>query len=311
MALLEVLNLRVHYSSHKRLWYSRNDSMKAVDDVSFSVHSGEIYGLVGESGSGKSTIAKAIMGLVSPTGGTISFRGKNLLEQYKGGRSIRREIQMIFQDPFSSLNPKKTIQEILLEPIRNFNTLSKTEEIQEVSYFLKKVGLSPEDMKKYPYQFSGGQRQRIGIARSLTLKPSLIIGDEPVSSLDVSVQAQVLNFIKELQKEFKLTYLLIGHDLGVIRHMCDRVGVMLRGRIVEEGKVQELFQNPLHPYTKLLLSSMPGISPKEREVAKKIREDTKLQYEKDALQVFNPSGRPFDLKQVSPTHKVAFPREEF
>jgi peptide/nickel transport system ATP-binding protein len=214
---------------------------------------------------------------------------------------------MIFQDPYSSLNPRKRVLDIIAEPIRNFEKLSPNEEKTKVMDVLEKVGLSPESIYKYPHEFSGGQRQRIGIARALTLNPKLIIADEPVSALDVSVQAQVLNFMKDIQKEFNLTYLFISHDLGIIRHMCDRIGIMYRGRLVEEGTKDEIFEYPQHIYTKRLLSSIPQMNPEERiqhmAFRRKVNEEFKNNYDK----YFDAEGKIFDLKPISETHSVALP----
>lgn len=280
MSLLKVDHLKVYYPIKGGILGRIVDYVKAVDDISFELKEGETYGLIGESGSGKSTTAKAIMRLLDITSGNIFFGDRDITRlKEKSLRNIRKDIQMIFQDPYSSLNPKKYVKDIIAEPLRNFYNLSKSEELERVSYFLEKVRLSPDVMYKYPHQFSGGQRQRIGIARALTLNPKLIVADEPVSSLDVSVQAQVLNFFKELQDEFNLTYLFIGHDLGVIRHMCNRVGVMYQGRIVEEGNARDILSNPSHIYTKLLVASIPDARPEYREVKKELRMKIKLESE--------------------------------
>ncbi|RAT00324.1 peptide ABC transporter substrate-binding protein, partial [Bacillus cereus] len=222
-------------------------------------------------------------------------------------REQRKDIQMIFQDPYSSLNPKKRVMDIIAEPLRNFEKLSPDEERRAVQEYLDKVGLNPESIYKYPHEFSGGQRQRIGIARALTLKPKLIIADEPVSALDVSVQAQVLNFLQDLQAELGLTYLFISHDLGVIRHMCDRIGVMYRGRIVEEATSSEIYNNPQHIYTKRLISAIPDIRPENREQQRKLRREVSAEYENSYENYFNENGRAYDLKPISPTHRVALP----
>lgn len=311
MALLKVDRLKVYYPIKGGLLGRIVENVRAVDDVSFEIKEGTTYGLVGESGSGKSTVAKAIMRLVNIKSGNIFFEGKDIANSRgKALKEMRRDVQMIFQDPFSSLNPKKCVRDIIAEPLRNFYRLSKPEEQERVAYFLEKVGLSPDVMYKYPHQFSGGQRQRIGIARALTLKPRLIVADEPVSSLDVSVQAQVLNFLKELQEEFKLTYLLIGHDLGVIRHMCGRVGVMYRGRMVEEGNARDILSNPIHIYTKLLVSSIPDSRPENRDANKKLREKVKSEYETGYYKFFDANNRAYDLKQISETRRAALLESE-
>ena len=273
MALLKVEDLKVHFPIKGGFFGRTLDYVRAVDGVSFELQPGETYGIVGESGSGKSTTGKAIMHLTKATEGSIHFNNRDLTKLSRSElREQRKDIQMIFQDPYSSLNPKKRVLDIIAEPLRNFEKLSPDEERRAVQEYLDKVGLNPESIYKYPHEFSGGQRQRIGIARALTLKPKLIIADEPVSALDVSVQAQVLNFLQDLQAELGLTYLFISHDLGVIRHMCDRIGVMYRGRIVEEATSAEIYSNPQHIYTKRLISAIPDIRPENRERQRKLRQ---------------------------------------
>lgn len=236
MALLEVRDLKVYFPVYGGVFRRVIDRVKAVDGVSLSIEPGQTYGLVGESGSGKTTTGRAIIGLNPVTAGQILFQGEDIGKGMRRSRSkFRRDIQMIFQDPYSSLNPKKRVLDIVAEPLRNFERLSAGEEKRRVQELLTQVGLSAETIHKYPHEFSGGQRQRIGIARAIALKPKLIIADEPVSSLDVSVQAQVLNFMQDIQKELNLTYLFISHDLGIIRHMCDYIGIMYKGRHVEQG----------------------------------------------------------------------------
>jgi peptide/nickel transport system ATP-binding protein len=308
MALLKVNDIKVYFPVRGGFFRRVIDQVRAVDGVSFELREGETYGLVGESGSGKSTTGKAILLLNKVTSGEILFDGKDLTKLGKReARSYRQDIQMIFQDPYSSLNPKKRVLDIIAEPLRNFQRLSLDEERRQVQFYLEKVGLSPDSIHKYPHEFSGGQRQRIGIARSLTLKPKLIIADEPVSALDVSVQAQVLNFLQDLQKEFKLTYLFISHDLGVIRHMCDRMGVMYRGRLVEEGTSKEIYENPQHIYTKRLIAAIPDIRPEARERKVSFRQAVAKEYEESYSSYFDETGRVYDLKSVSNTHRVALP----
>jgi peptide/nickel transport system ATP-binding protein len=308
MTLLKVNNLKVHFPIRGGFFQRVVDHVRAVDDVSFELNQGETYGLVGESGSGKSTTGKAIMNLTKPTAGEVFFGDKNLMNLGRQElRQERKNIQMIFQDPYSSLNPKKRVADLIAEPLRNFERMSPTEERKMVEMYLEKVGLAPESLFKYPHEFSGGQRQRIGIARALTLKPKLIIADEPVSALDVSVQAQVLNFLQDLQEEFNLTYLFIGHDLGVIRHMCDRIGVMYRGRLVEEGASQEIYEQPQHIYTKRLIAAIPDISPANREQKIAFRKQVQQEYAEHSADFFDAQGRVYDLKNISNTHRVALP----
>ncbi|PFW54237.1 ABC transporter ATP-binding protein [Bacillus sp. AFS075960] len=308
MALLKVEDLKVHFPIKGGFFGRTLDYVRAVDGVSFELQPGETYGIVGESGSGKSTTGKAIMHLTKATEGSIHFNNRDLTKLSRSElREQRKDIQMIFQDPYSSLNPKKRVLDIIAEPLRNFEKLSPDEERRAVQEYLDKVGLNPESIYKYPHEFSGGQRQRIGIARALTLKPKLIIADEPVSALDVSVQAQVLNFLQDLQAELGLTYLFISHDLGVIRHMCDRIGVMYRGRIVEEATSTEIYNNPQHIYTKRLISAIPDIRPENREQQRKLRQQVNSEYEKSYENYFNENGRAYDLKAISPTHRVALP----
>lgn len=240
---------------------------KAVDDISFRVYEGETLGIVGESGCGKSTTGRMIMRLLEPTEGTIWFDGEELSTlPKKAMRKKRRDIQMVFQDPYASLNPRHTVKKILEEPMIVHGIGHAQDRKQKVEEYLDIVGLSPYHAKRYPHQFSGGQRQRIGIARALMTNPKLIIADEPVSALDVSIQAQVLNLMQRLQEDLKLTYIFIAHDLGVVRHISDRVAVMYLGRIVELADSESLYAEPLHPYTKALLSAVPIPDPTyERE----------------------------------------------
>ncbi|MDH2880011.1 ABC transporter ATP-binding protein [Bacillus cytotoxicus] len=308
MALLKVNDLKVHFPIKGGFFGRTLDYVHAVDGVSFELQPGETYGIVGESGSGKSTTGKAIMHLTKATGGSIVFNNKDLTKLSRSElREQRKNIQMIFQDPYSSLNPKKRVLDIIAEPLRNFEKLSPDEERRIVQKYLEKVGLNPESIYKYPHEFSGGQRQRIGIARALTLKPKLIIADEPVSALDVSVQAQVLNFLQDLQAELGLTYLFISHDLGVIRHMCNRIGVMYRGRIVEEATSAEIYNNPQHIYTKRLIAAIPDIRPENRKQKSTLRRQVQEEYEQSHKNYFNENGRAYDLKPISPTHRVALP----
>ena len=255
-ALIEVRKLTVRYPARK-------GQVHAVDDVSFDIAEGETLGLVGESGCGKSSTAKAVLKLVDPTSGEISWRGKRIESlSPREMRPFRRELQAVFQDPYSSLNPRMRAADIVAEPIRNFES-AKQEEIQSrVAALFERVGLRADQMVKYPYEFSGGQRQRLGIARALAPKPRLIVCDEPVSALDVSVQAQVINLLMDLQEEFGLSYLFVAHDLAVVEHISHRVAVMYLGRIVELASTEAIFARPQHPYTSALLSAVPVPDPR-------------------------------------------------
>lgn len=308
MTFLKINNLKVYYPIRGGFFRRVLAHVKAVDDVSFELKQGETYGLVGESGCGKTTTGRTIIGLNKATSGEISFEGKELTKLSRNEfHHYRRDIQMIFQDPYSSLNPRKRVLDIVAEPLRNFERLSPGEERQTVQNYIEKVGLNPESVYKYPHEFSGGQRQRIGIARALTLNPKLIIADEPVSALDVSVQAQVLNFMQDIQKEFNLTYLFISHDLGIIRHMCDRIGIMYRGQFVEEGKSEEIYSNPQHIYTKRLISAIPDINPENRGKQVEMRREINAEYNHSYDKYFNSEGKVYSLKPISETHSVALP----
>jgi len=256
--LMEIKEVKKYFHARGLQYWKQEGLIRAVDDVTMDIRSGETLGLVGESGCGKSTLAKLIMGLETPTAGEILFEGGNIAGYSREEwRAFRDRVQIIFQDPYASLNPRRTAGKTIGEPffIRRKN-LGKKEIDEHVSRLLSMVGLSREQADRYPHEFSGGQRQRIGIARAISVEPSLVIADEPVSALDVSIQAQILNLLKDLQDELHLTYLFISHNLGVIRHMSDRVVVMYLGRIVESGTNEAIFGDPRHPYTKLLLSAV-------------------------------------------------------
>jgi oligopeptide transport system ATP-binding protein len=256
--LLKVENLKKHFPITGGILGRPVSSVKAVDGVSFTVNKGETLGIVGESGCGKSTTGRMLMRLIDPSEGRVTFEERELTSLSNSEmRKIRREIQMVFQDPYASLNPRHTVEKILEEPLKVHGIGSAKERKKRVHELLNIVGLSSYHAKRYPHQFSGGQRQRIGIARALMTKPKLIIADEPVSALDVSIQSQVLNLMQDLQKEFELTYIFIAHDLGVVRHISDRVGVMYLGKMVELSDSEKLYDKPLHPYTQALLSAVP------------------------------------------------------
>lgn len=265
--LLDVQGLKKHFPIRQGLFRRVVGQVKAVDDVSFVVRRGETLALVGESGCGKTTTARAILRAVEPTAGSVKFRTQagsvvDVTTIPRGSlRPLRREMQMIFQDPWSSLNPRMTLLDLIGEPMLVHGVSSASERQARVEALLKRVGLRPEYMGRYPHAFSGGQRQRIGIARALALRPSLVVADEPVSALDVSVQAQILNLLLELQEEFGLTYLFVSHDLAVVKHLSDRVAVMYAGRIVETGEASRVFSAPRHPYTEALLSAVPEPDP--------------------------------------------------
>ncbi|MFB5662282.1 ABC transporter ATP-binding protein [Alteribacillus sp. HJP-4] len=264
--LLEVRDLKKHFSSGGKLINRTAPSVKAVDGVSFSISSGETLGLVGESGCGKSTTGRMLMRLINPTAGSIHFQGKELASlSLNDMRLMRKDIQMIFQDPYASLNPRQRVGRIIEEPMIVHGMGDKSYRKKRVQELLEVVGLNSYHAKRYPHQFSGGQRQRIGIARALAVEPKLIIADEPVSALDVSIQSQVLNLLEDLQSEFDLTFLFIAHDLSVVRHISDRVGVMYLGRIVEMADRDALYEEPLHPYTQALLSSVPVPDPEYQQ----------------------------------------------
>ena len=256
--LLEVKRLKKYFPIKKGAFKRHIGDVKAVDDVNLTVYKGETLGIVGESGSGKSTLGRMIVKLLNPTAGEIIFEGTNIAPfSNRQLDAYRKDMQMIFQDPFASLNPRMTVEQLVEEPMAVQKTLSKNARKEKTVDILDKVGLSEEALHRYPHEFSGGQRQRIGIARALTLNPKFIIADEPVSALDVSVQSQVLNLLKDLQEAFGLTYLFIAHDLSVVKHISDRIAVMYLGQVVEIGPKKQLYKRPLHPYTKALLDSIP------------------------------------------------------
>jgi oligopeptide/dipeptide ABC transporter ATP-binding protein len=308
--LVEVQNLVKHFPIE-----GSDDVVRAVDGVSFSILRGETLGLVGESGCGKSTVGRCLLRLIEPTSGDVVFEGRDVLSLGKSElRELRREMQIVFQDPYASLNPRMRVGDIIGEPLVIHNIGSKKERRDRVADLLKRVGLDPAYSRRYPHEFSGGQRQRIGVARTLALNPKLIVADEPVSALDVSVQAQVVNLLQDLRNEFGLTYLFISHGLAVVEHISNRVAVMYLGRIVEIATAAELYANPLHPYTQALLSAIPVPDP--------LRKRDRVVLQGDVPTPINPpSGCRFrtrcpiaidhcavidpELREISPGHSAA------
>lgn len=258
MAILEVRDLKKYFPVKGGFFSRDHVAVKAVDGVSFSLEKGETLGLVGESGCGKSTLGRCLLRLIEPTSGHVLFEDADMTSLPRNQlRQLRKHIQIIFQDPYSSLNPRLNVGQIISEPMRNYGTGNREELAARVDDLMEKVGLFPEQKRRYPHQFSGGQRQRIGIARALALNPKIIICDEPVSALDVSIQAQVINLLQELQEELELSYLFIAHDLSVVEHISDRVAVMYLGKIVELARDETIYNAPRHPYTQALLSAVP------------------------------------------------------
>lgn len=313
--LLEVKNLKTHYPIKGGFFRRQIGAVKAVDGISFDIKKGETLGLVGESGCGKSTAGRTILRLLEPTDGQIIFEGQDITNvRGTSLRKIRQDFQMVFQDPYASLNPTMMVGHLVSEPIRNYTKRSEKDLKDEVMELLEKVGLPADAYYKYPHEFSGGQRQRIGIARALALKPKLIIADEPVSALDVSVQSQVLNLLKELQEEFELTFLFIAHDLSVVKHMSDRIGVMYLGGLVEVADKNSLYSEPLHPYTQALISAIPEPDPRKKKDRIILEGDVPSPINPPSGCTFHPRCRHAmpecqqttpSLKEVKPGHRVA------
>lgn len=314
-ALLQVKDLKTHFPTYSGVFSRRTGSIRAVDGVSLSIAPGETLGLVGESGCGKTTLGRSILRLVEPTGGDVTFENKNILAMGRSElRLMRRKMQIIFQDPYASLNPRMTVGRIISEPLTIHGTLTNAELEERLAELMKQVGLRPEHVKRYPHEFSGGQRQRVGIARAIALNPDFIVCDEPVSALDVSVQAQVLNLLVELNKKFAIAYLFISHDLSVVRHISDRVAVMYLGRIVEEAAREKLFASPAHPYTEALLASVPVPDPKTKKKVIILRGDPPSPANPPSGCHFHPrcpvkqkecETTEQTLKELSPGHRVA------
>lgn len=309
MSFLELKDLKVHFPIRGGIFNTIQDWVYAVDGVDMVIEDGKTYGLVGESGSGKTTIGKAIVGLEDATDGQVIYNDVDVTNKArKRGTEYmdyNRDIQMIFQDSTSSLNPKKRIIEIIQEPMTNYFSYTDKEAKDEVVRLLEIVGLNEEAIYRYPHEFSGGQRQRIGVARAVASDPKLIIADEPTSALDLSVQAQVLNFMKEIQEEYGLSYLFISHDLSVVKHMADDIAIMHRGRFVERGTKQKIFDNPQHIYTRRLLSAIPQIDPLNREEHKEERRAVEREYQEQEIHYYDENGRVYDLQKFEEDHWVA------
>ncbi|MEM9773902.1 MAG: ATP-binding cassette domain-containing protein [Chloroflexota bacterium] len=298
--LVRVKNLVKHFPITQGIVVQRQiGAVKAVDDISFDIYPGETLGLVGESGSGKSTTGRTMLKLYDPSAGSVMFRGENIAKlDGEPLRKMRRHMQMIFQDPHASLNSRMTVGSIVEEPIQSHNLLPKNQRQARIKELLEVVGLNPNFINRYPHEFSGGQRQRIGIARALALQPEFIVADEPISALDVSIQAQVVNLMQDLQQQFNLTYLFIAHDLSMIRYICDRVAVMYKGKIVELAETDELYENPMHPYTQVLLSAVPIPDPSKERGRKRLIMDPDFDYTEQESQ----------MVEVTPGHFVAASR---
>ncbi|WP_122646182.1 ABC transporter ATP-binding protein [Enterococcus mediterraneensis] len=304
--LITIKDLKIHYPIRSGFFNRVTDYVYAVDGVDFVIEKGKTYGLVGESGSGKSTTGKAIVGLEKVTSGEIVFNGQDVTKRANRKKmNYNKDVQMIFQDSMSSLNPKKRVIDIIAEPLRNFERLSDQEEKKRVRELLDIVGMPGDALYKYPHEFSGGQRQRLGVARAVATNPKLIVADEPVSALDLSVQAQVLNFMKRIQQEYGLSYLFISHDLGVVKHMCDNIAIMYKGRFVEIGTREDIYNDPRHIYTKRLLSAIPQIDVPNREAHKEERRRVEEEYIRRQNEYYDNTGRVYDLRKITDTHQVA------
>ena len=308
--LITIKNLCVHYPIRSGFFNRITDYVYAVDGVNFAIKEGQSYGVIGESGSGKSTIGKTIVGLEKATKGQIIYQGYDVTKKSNRKKHhYNKDVQMIFQDSLSSLNPRKKILDIIAEPIRNFEDLSEEQVKDKVKELLAIVGLEEDAMYKFPHQFSGGQRQRIGVARAVASHPKLIIADEPVSALDLSVQAQVLNYMKKIQKEMGISYMFISHDLGVVYHMCDNLAIMHRGRFVEIGSRDDIYNHPQHIYTKRLLAAIPRVDVTKRAEHTAYRKQVEEEFTENQDKWYQKDGKVYDLRQISETHWVALPDE--
>ncbi|CAM3062831.1 ATP-binding cassette domain-containing protein [Streptobacillus felis] len=306
--LIKLEGLKVHYPIRGGFFNTIQDYVKAVDGVSMEIEKGKTYGLVGESGSGKSTIGKSIIGLEKITEGKLFYEGEEInLNRVKRKSMYRKNVQMIFQDSMSSLNPKKRVLDLLSEPLKNFENFTPEQERKRVVELLEIVGMTEDNIVKYPHEFSGGQRQRLGVARAIATNPKLIIADEPVSALDLSVQAQVLNYMKKIQKQLGLSYIFISHDLGVVKHMCDHISIMYKGRFVETGDKKVIYSQPQHIYTKRLIAAIPDVNPLIRDEKRDFRVQIDKEYKELEKVYYDENGKVFDLElfDESNEHYVA------
>ena len=314
-SLLKVDNLKVYFPVKQGVLSRTVGRVHAVDDVSFHLKKGETLGIVGESGCGKTTCGMAVLRLLEPTSGTVLYNGESLLDADRlRMRALRKEMQIIFQDPYSSLNPRMPVRRILGDPMKIHGMSNEKERNERIGYLLDKVGLTQEQADRYPHEFSGGQRQRIGIARALALNPRLIIGDEPVSALDVSIQAQIINLLIDLQAEFDLSYIIIAHDLAVVEYLCDRIAVMYLGKIVELTGYANLYTDPKHPYTRALLSAVPvadpavkrGRTPLTGDVPSPINPPSGCRFHPRCPEAMDICSQALpELKQINPGHEAA------
>lgn len=304
--MLKIENLKVYYPIRGGFFNTIKSYVHAVDDVSLELEAGKTYGLIGESGSGKTTVGKVVLGLENATAGSITYNGEEITNKSNRKKiNYNKSVQMIFQDAMSSLNPRKRIIDIISEPINNFYNFNEEETKARVLELLNIVGMGEDALYKYPFEFSGGQRQRIGVARAIACNPSLIVADEPVSALDLSVQAQVLNFMKKIQRDFNISYLFISHDLGVVKHMCDYIYIMYRGRIVERGTREDIYNNPQHIYTKRLIAAIPSTDVDKAKENIRIRKEVEEEFEKHYNDYFDKEGKVYGLQKLTDTHYVA------
>lgn len=304
--MLKIEDLKVHYPIRGGFFNTIKSYVHAVDGVSLELEPGKTYGLIGESGSGKTTVGKVVLGLENATSGSITYNNEDITSKANRKKmNYNKSVQMIFQDAMSSLNPRKRIIDIISEPINNFDNLNEEETKARVLELLNIVGMGEDALYKYPFEFSGGQRQRIGVARAIACNPSLIVADEPVSALDLSVQAQVLNFMKKIQRDFNISYLFISHDLGVVKHMCDYIYIMYRGRIVERGTREDIYNNPQHIYTKRLIAAIPSTDVDKAKENIKIRKEVEKEFEEHYNDYFDKDGKVYGLQKLTDTHYVA------